>query len=206
MLKKTAIISAVILAACLVAFFALSPLAISDSVALAQQAAPSYAVLTEISKYSAENIQVVTLSGRWINSLEVRPSSDNKIHILTDNYNVASPVFRSRPSGEGTLELYCAFEDPSPITLLTRENIQRLIVACLNNTSLNKIILELPVSVSFDPGEYNKHYYSNLSIDERVTVFDAEEEPNVESDDPLKDSVEADENEYEVSLEVSPIL
>ena len=199
MLKKTAIISAVVLAACLVAFFALSPLAISDSVALAQQAAPSYAVLTEISKYSAENIQVVTLSGRWINSLEVRPSNDNKIHILTDNYNVASPVLRSRPSGDGTLELYCAFEDPSPITLLTRENIQRLIVA-----SLNKIILELPVSVAFDPGEYNKHCYGNLSIDERVTVFDTVEEPSVETENPLNDSVEADENAYEVSLEVSP--
>ncbi len=204
MLKKTAIISAVILAVCLVAFFALSPLAISDSVALAQQAAPSYAVLTEISKYSAENIQVVSLSGRWINSLEVRPSSDSKIHIFTDNYNVASPVFRPRPSGDGTLELYCAFEEPSPITLLTRENIQRLIVASLNNTSLNKIILELPVSVAFDPDAYNNQYYGNLSIDERVTVFDSEEVPSAEEDG--KDSVEADKNGYEVSLEVSPTL
>ena len=33
MLKKTAVISAAVLAVCLVAFFALSPLAISDSVA-----------------------------------------------------------------------------------------------------------------------------------------------------------------------------
>lgn len=205
MLKKTAIISAFVLAACLVAFFALSPLAISDSVALAQQAAPTYAVLTEISQYPTESIQVVTLSGRWINSLEVRPSSDSKIHILTDNYNVASPVFRSRPSGDGTLELYCVFEDPSPITLLTRENIQRLIVASLNNTSLNKIILELPVSVAFDPGAYNKRYYGNLSIDERVTVFDSEV-PSAEENGVFEDSGEADDNKYAASVEVSPSL
>lgn len=205
MLKKTAVISAAVLAVCLVAFFALSPLAISDSVALAQQAAPSYAVLSEISQYSAENIQVLTLSGRWIDSLEVRPSGDNKIHILTDNYSVTSPVFKPRSSGDGTLRLYCAFEDPSPITLLARDNIQRLIIASLNNTSLNKIILELPASVAFDPGEYNERFYHNLFIDERVTVLDTEEVPSVEVEG-FEDSEETNENNYEVSSEVSPTL
>lgn len=177
MLKKTAVISAVVLVVCLIAFFALSPLAVSDAVALAQQAAPSYAVLTELSQYSAENVQAVTLTGSWASSLEVRPSSDNKIHILTDNYSVASPVFKPRASGDGTLELYCVFEDPPSISLLTRENIQRLIVAHLNNAPLRRIILELPATVAFKPGEYGASYYAyyNLFIDERVTVLASED-------------------------------
>lgn len=173
MLKKTAAISAIVLAVCLIAFFALSPLAVSDAVTLAQQAAPAYAMLTELSQYSAENVQAVTLTGSWASLLEVRPSSDNKIRILTDNYSVASPVFKPRPLSGGMLELYCVFESPSSISLLTRENIQRLIVAHLNNAPLRRIILELPPTVAFKPGEYGASYYAyyNLSIDERVTVL-----------------------------------
>ncbi|GEM_PF-4597824 len=192
MLKKTAAISAIVLVVCLIAFFALSPLAVSDAVTLAQQAAPAYAVLTELSQYSAENVQAVTLTGSWASSLEVRPSSDDKIHVLTDNYCVASPVFKPRPLNGGTLELYCVFESPSSISLLTRESIQRLIVAHLNNAPLRRIVLELPSTVAFKPGEYGASYYAyyNLSIDERVTVL-APEDPALPNEESFPDSSEA---------------
>lgn len=206
MLKKTAVISAVVLAVCLVAFFALSPLAISDSVALAQQAAPSYAVLSELAQYSAENVQAVTLTGCWVDSLEVRPSADNKIHVLTDNYSIASPVFKPRASGDGMLGLYCDFEGPSPITLLTRENIQRLIVAHLNSASLNRIILELPTTVAFDPGEYDTLYHFNLYIDERIKVLETENIPAAEEEAASEDSAEWTASEEIASSEVSPAL
>lgn len=191
MLKKIAVISAAVLAVCLIAFFALSPLAVSDAVKLAQQSAPVYAVLTELSQYTTENVEAVTLTGNWTSSLEVRPSSDDKIHILTDNYSIASPVCKPRPLGDGTLELYCVFERPSPISLLTRENVQRLMVAHLNNAPLRRIILELPDTVAFKPGEYGVYYaYYALSIDERVTVL-APEDPSPPEEETLFDSGEA---------------
>lgn len=197
MLKKTTAISAIILAVCLVAFFALSPLAVSDAVKFAQQAAPAYAVLTELSQYTAENVEAVTLTGSWASSLEVRPSSDDKIHVLTDNYCVASPVFKPRPLSDGRLELYCVFESPSSISLLTRESIQRLIVAHLNNAPLRRIVLELPEHVAFNLGEDKNYYYAyyNLSIDERVTVLapeDAIQPEEMPEADPSSPALPAD--------------
>ncbi len=209
MLKKTAVISAAVLAVCLIAFFALSPLAVSDAVKLAQQAAPSYAVLTELSAYTAENIQAVTLTGSLAEALEVRPSSDNKIHVLTDHYSVAPPVFKARPSGDGTLELYGVFESPSPITLLTRENVQRLIVAHLNNAPLNRIILELPANVAFKRGVYGDQYYYdyyNLSIDERVTVLEPQEVPISEEEKVPENGSDTALTDESASSEVSPVL
>lgn len=206
MLKKAAAISAIVLAICLIAFFALSPLAISDSVALAQQMAPSYAVMSELSQYSAEDIEAVTLTGYWGNSLEVRPSADNKIRILTDNYSVSPPVFRPRSSDDGTLEVYCIFTTPSPITLLTRENIQRLIVASLNNKSLNRIVLELPASVAFKVGEYDNHYYYNIFIDERVTVFQPDEKLAQEDKANIVDGDEIVESNKTIFSDVTPEL
>lgn len=169
MLKKTVMISSVILVVCLVAFFALSPLAVSDAVRFAQQSAPAYALLSELSEFSAKNVETVTVVGSWGGSLEVRPSSDDKIHILADNYSVTRPVFKSRPLTDGALEIYCYFEDFSPITLLTRENIQRLIVAHLNNAPHARIVLELPATAAFMAGADRHHWYG-LSIDERVAV------------------------------------
>lgn len=204
MLKKMIIISAVILAVCLVAFFALSPLAVSDAVQLAQEAAPSYAVLSELSQYSAENIEAVTLAGYWVNSLEVRLSADQKIHVLTDNYCVYPPIFKSHSAKDGIMELYCSSDNPSPITLLTRENIQRLIVAELNSASLNRIILELPSAVAFEPGEYGKTYYS-LSIDERVKVLEQETPAASNEATSEEGSEEIDIPESESSYEAVPI-
>lgn len=207
MLKRTAVISALVLAICLIAFFALSPLAISDSVALAQKAAPAYAVLSELTQYNAESTQAVTLTGSWVDSLEVRPSADNKIHILTDNYSISPPVFRPRSTGGGTLELYCFRENPSPITLLTRENIQRLIVAHLNSASINRIILELPTTVAFDPGKYADLYHFNLFIDERVKVLEAEEPTASVSEIIIEDGTDDEAEKIETaSSEVSPAL
>lgn len=173
MLKKTAIISSVILVVCLVAFFGLSPLAISDAVRFAQQSAPTYAVLTELSELSAKDIQTVAMDGGWSGSLEVRPSSDEKIHILSDDYSVTRPVFKPRPLSDGTLEIYCYFEDFSPIAFFTRENIQRLIVAHLNNAPRVRIVLELPATTAFMTEE-DRHYWYDLSIDERVAVAPSE--------------------------------
>ena len=206
MLKRTTIISAIVLAACLIAFFALSPLAISDSVILAQQAEPSYAVLSELSQYTAENIKTVTLTGYGIDSLEVRPSADSKIHVLTDNYSIASPTFQPRRSDGGVLELYCSPGGPSPITLLTRENILRVIVAELNNASLNRLILELPSSTAFEPGEYGAIYCNSLFIDERVTVLEKDELIASEEETIFENStLETAASESLTSLDVAPL-
>ncbi len=209
MLKRIAAVSAIVLAVCLIAFFALSPLAVSDAVKLAQQSAPAYAVLTELAQYSAENVEVVTLTGSWASSLEVRPSSDNKIHLLTDNYSVATPLFKPRPAGDGTLELYCVFENPSPISLLTRESLQRLLIAHLNNASLRRIVLELPSSVAFKPGEHSPSYYSayyDLLIDERITVLTPESPAVPVEGPPFEASEAAPDLEEAASSEAAPVL
>lgn len=175
MLKKIAIVSSIVLVVCLIAFTAMFPIAVSDSVKLAQQAAPAYSVLSELMQYSSENVESVELIGSWIDSLEVRPSVDNKIHILTDNYRIPSATFVPYFSENGKLQLHCKIKSSNAISMLTRENIQRSIIASLNDASVNRIILELPASVSFISDPDSSTYYYRLRIDERVNVFDDEE-------------------------------
>lgn len=180
MLKKTAVVSSIVLVICLIAFTALCPIAISDSVKMAQQAAPAYTVLSELLQYSSDNVESVEFLGYWVDLLEVRPSVDNKIHVLTDNYRRTPATFTPCLLENGNLQLYCTLESPSIITFLTRENIQRSIIANLNNASVNRIVLELPASVSFVSSASSSRYYYNLSIDERITVLEPDD--NVESD------------------------
>ncbi|KAF5047366.1 hypothetical protein DSECCO2_461130 [anaerobic digester metagenome] len=83
-------------------------------------------------------------------------------------------------------------------------------MAHLNNAPLNRIILELPPTVAFAPGEYGTAYYRSLLIDERVTVLEAEETPDQEEKAAFEDGAEVAESEetalLEVSSEVAPAL
>lgn len=196
MLKKTAVVSSIVLVICLIAFTALCPIAISDSIKMAQQAAPAYTVLSELLQYSSDNVESVEFLGYWVDLLEVRPSADNKIHVLTDNYRRTPATFTPCLLENGNLQLYCTLESPSIITFLTRENIQRSIIANLNNASVNRIVLELPASVSFVSSASSSRYYYDLSVDERITVLEPEvdEESTTENEQekPVKPEVEED--------------
>lgn len=196
MVKRTAAISAIILVICLLLFAAICPLAISDSVKLAQQAAPHYEELQKLFQYSAEGISSVSLVGQWIDSLEVRPSNDNQIHVLTDNYRIFPANITPRVQNGYELELVYTINYPSTLALLTQENIERALTAQLNNTSINKIVLELPASVSFNPSEYGHSGYYLFSFDDRVSILEKEDTAEIQnetSDD--EESIELSENE-----------
>lgn len=169
MLKKLMIVSSIVLLVCLMAGAVLTPMAVADTISMADKTSDKYSAVNEQLSISSDGITEVSLeNGRIVEKLVVKPSPDGKIHVYTDGFHEPDTQFTYVVNEEQqflTLSNYWR-GDYNPWKSLTRENILKQIVREFSRRS-PYVELQLPDGVAYDL--------------DSPTVWEAEIDPQVES-------------------------
>lgn len=173
MLKKIIIASAVVVIVCLIASAVLFPIAVNDSIKMSAQNGAVYSSPVPLLDHLADGVASVRLANGWAHRMEVRPSTDGRIRLYTDGYNINPPVVTATLSDSGDLQLYFSRYSATPNFNLSRDMLRRGVIATLNRRSTDSYVLEVPRDVAFNTTRENGRVYNNLVIHPGVKAVDA---------------------------------
>lgn len=170
MLKKTAIISFVLMIVFSIVFAALIPLATADMITMADSRNEEFAAESELLSCSAEGVKSVKLNGDRISDLEVTASLDKNIHLITNGYRIREITSLTPTVDEnGILVIDIKMNQSSRVNRRV-SSIFRAVMAEIYGNSRNYIRLELPEGVEFISGGSVSCNYGNLDIADNVAV------------------------------------
>lgn len=169
MLKKTAVVSFVLLILFIIIFAALTPLATADMITMMQSGLDEYSAPVELLCEPADGITSVKVAGDWIDDLLVVPSPNGDIHVLTDGFRVFPVEIEPFNDGSGCLQLSFSM-NKNAAKALSRESIVRMVTAELNDRSTNRIILQLPEGVNFISQSHYENTFGGLHVDGSIDI------------------------------------